>query len=288
MVAWLRQRSIKVSFISNGSLLSERHIASLLEAGVEKIRVSIESPDPDDFRRIRGGKLEKVIRNLEALMAARRAASLDRPVVGFSVTVLASTRKQLPAIYALYRRLGLDGGITLQPLQAMDSYARHYDDTRLQYCDTGGEGGVSDGKDACRHQPRIGRARRADGHGGHGKALGHLENGIETVDTRQRLGLHRHADHRDARFGGHHAGQMRRPARARDDDLQAAFHGRLAIGPEPVGRAMGRDDLRLIPYAQFIKDRGGLFHRGPVGLRPHDDSNVNGHARPRLVRLSRV
>jgi MoaA/NifB/PqqE/SkfB family radical SAM enzyme len=129
MVAWLRQRSIKVSFISNGSLLSERHIASLLEAGVEKISVSIESPDPDDFRRIRGGKLEKVIRNLEALMAARRAASLDRPVVGFSVTVLASTRKQLPAIYALYRRLGLDGGITLQPLQAMDSYARHYDDT---------------------------------------------------------------------------------------------------------------------------------------------------------------
>lgn len=128
MVALLRARDIEVSLISNGSLLSERHVDAVLQAGVLKISVSIESPDAETFRRIRGGKLEKVVRNLEYLMAERRRRGLDRPVVGFSVTVLQSTRAQLGAIYDLYDRLGLDGGITMQPLQQMSSYASVYDD----------------------------------------------------------------------------------------------------------------------------------------------------------------
>jgi MoaA/NifB/PqqE/SkfB family radical SAM enzyme len=128
MVAELRRRDVKVSFISNGSLLTPRNVGPLLDAGVDKISVSIESPDADAFKRIRGGKLAKVLRNLEALMAERRERGLDRPVVGFSVTVLQSTLGQLDEIFALYDRLGLDGGITVQPLQQMDTYSRHYGD----------------------------------------------------------------------------------------------------------------------------------------------------------------
>lgn len=126
MVEALRARQIKISFISNGSLLSERAVDRLLTAGIEKINVSIESADADTFRDIRGGKLEKVIRNLEHLMAERRRRGLQRPVVGFSVTVLKRTRDARHGIYALYKQLGLDGGITLQPLQTMPAYARHY------------------------------------------------------------------------------------------------------------------------------------------------------------------
>jgi MoaA/NifB/PqqE/SkfB family radical SAM enzyme len=129
MVAELRRRDVAVSFITNGSLLSARHVETLFEAGIEKISVSIESPDPAEFRRIRGGKLEKVVRNLEHLMAERARRGLARPVVGFSVTVLRSTWDQQDAIFALYRQLGLDGGITMQPLQAMETYAKHYDPT---------------------------------------------------------------------------------------------------------------------------------------------------------------
>jgi MoaA/NifB/PqqE/SkfB family radical SAM enzyme len=129
MVSELRRRDVAVSFITNGSLLSERHVDALLTAGVTKISVSIESPDAEQFRKIRGGKLEKVVRNLEHLMAERRARGLERPVVGFSVTVLRSTWSQQAAIFALYRRLGLDGGVTMQPLQRMQTYAQHYDPT---------------------------------------------------------------------------------------------------------------------------------------------------------------
>jgi MoaA/NifB/PqqE/SkfB family radical SAM enzyme len=128
MVESARRRDIRVSFISNGSLLNPEPVDRLLTLGIDKISVSIESPDPDEFRQIRGGRLEKVIRNLEHLMAERKRRDLDRPVVGLSITVLKSTQDRLPEILALYRRLGLDGGITLQPLQRMDAYTQHYAD----------------------------------------------------------------------------------------------------------------------------------------------------------------
>jgi MoaA/NifB/PqqE/SkfB family radical SAM enzyme len=126
MVAEARRRDIRVSFISNGSLLNPEPVDRLLELGIDKISISIESPDEDEFREIRGGKLSKVIRNLEHLMAERAQRGLERPVVGMSITVLRSTRHRLHEILALYRRLGLDGGISLQPLQQMDAYAQHY------------------------------------------------------------------------------------------------------------------------------------------------------------------
>lgn len=126
MVEQARARDIRISFISNGSLLNPEPVDRLLELGIDKISVSIESPDEEEFRAIRGGKLSKVVRNLEHLMAERARRGLDRPVVGLSITVLRSTRHRLHEILALYRRLGLDGGITLQPLQGMEAYAQHY------------------------------------------------------------------------------------------------------------------------------------------------------------------
>ena len=131
MLRLARSRGIAVSFITNGSLLSADAVAQILDAGVEKISVSMESAEPDSFREIRGGKLEKVLAGIERLLAERRARGLSRPVVGLSVTVLKRTRGHLAGILALYRRLGLDGGVTLQPLQRMGGYTQSYTDDML-------------------------------------------------------------------------------------------------------------------------------------------------------------
>ena len=68
MVRLARGRDVEVSFITNGSLLAPGLVEELLDADVAKISVSIESADPEQFRSIRGGILEKVTRNLEHLM----------------------------------------------------------------------------------------------------------------------------------------------------------------------------------------------------------------------------
>jgi MoaA/NifB/PqqE/SkfB family radical SAM enzyme len=128
MVALLRERQIKVSIITNGSLFTDEAIDKILSLSIDKVAVSIESPDAARFQQIRGGKLEKVTRGLEALVAARDQRRLAQPTVGLSITVLRSTQDELPQILALYDRLHLDGGVTLQPLQAMEVYARHYDE----------------------------------------------------------------------------------------------------------------------------------------------------------------
>jgi MoaA/NifB/PqqE/SkfB family radical SAM enzyme len=127
MVSHARARGIRVSCITNGSLLSAENVARLLDLDLEKLMVSFESLDPPAFRRLRGGKIEKVIEGLERLARERRVRSLERPSIGLAVTVLRDTIGELPAFVALYRRLGLDGGINLQPLNPMPGYRRHYD-----------------------------------------------------------------------------------------------------------------------------------------------------------------
>ncbi len=126
MVRTARGRGVKISLISNGSYLTPAAIAQILDLEIEKISVSLESADPATFRHIRGGKLEKVVRGLRELMAARRERGQKKPVVAFSITVLKDTQDHLEGILALYRELGLDGGITLQPLQGMPAYVQNY------------------------------------------------------------------------------------------------------------------------------------------------------------------
>lgn len=126
-----RARGIRLSMITNGSLLSEECVAQILEVGVVAVNVSIESPEEAGFQRIRGGRLDKVKAGIARLLAARDARGLEAPKVGFAVTVLRETVESLPQIAALYRELGMDGGATFQALSRMDSYTGVYDTEML-------------------------------------------------------------------------------------------------------------------------------------------------------------
>ncbi len=128
MARQARARGIRLSMITNGSLLSEERVAAILDVGIEAIYVSIESPDDAGFQSIRGGLLSKVKAGIARLLAARDARGMDQPSVGFAITVLKDTVDSLPRIAELYSALGMDGGATLQPLNRMDSYAAVYDE----------------------------------------------------------------------------------------------------------------------------------------------------------------
>lgn len=131
MVRFARSHGIKVSTISNGSLFTDARIREVLDSDLQAILVSIESPDAPDFAAIRGGVLATVTDGIRALLAARDARGRRYPSVGFAVTVLRRTQRDLPRIAALYRELSLDGGITVHMLNPMDSYRQTYDDSML-------------------------------------------------------------------------------------------------------------------------------------------------------------
>lgn len=127
MLAACKARGIRVSLITNGSLLSPERIERLLDAGVGSIHVSIESADPARFQAIRGGKFRKVKDGLALLIQRRRERGVAEPLVGLAVTVLKSTIAGLDDVARLYLELGLDGGVVAQQLQPMPVYSRHYD-----------------------------------------------------------------------------------------------------------------------------------------------------------------
>ena len=129
MIALARAKfpKLQVSLISNGSLFTAANIDGLLAHRVTRIFVSMESADDATFQRVRGGKLDRVRRGIRDLLAERNARGMDIPVVGLAVTVLKTTvHESTRRISDFYRELQLDGGITVQRLQAMPQYSRLY------------------------------------------------------------------------------------------------------------------------------------------------------------------
>lgn len=132
MVTACASRGIKVSLISNGSMLGLENVDRLIETGVSSLHVSLESADPEEFQAIRGGKLHKVVSGLRLLMKRRRELGKEHPTVGFSVTMLRRTISAIQGIVALYKDLALDGGLSIQLLQDMSCYTEHYDQDMLR------------------------------------------------------------------------------------------------------------------------------------------------------------
>lgn len=130
MIAAIRRRfpHVGVSMVTNGSMFTPENIAALLDNRISRIFVSLESAEDEKFQAIRGGKLSRVKRGIAAFLEERNRRGLSQPTLGFAVTVLRSTREALyDSIAPLYRELGLDGGINVQPLQRMPQYASLYD-----------------------------------------------------------------------------------------------------------------------------------------------------------------
>ena len=121
-----RQRGIKISTITNGSMFSPERIERILDSGIDTLFVSIESPRPEDFKEIRGGSLFKVTAGIRALLTARNARGQTFPTVGFGVTVLKRTQNLLSEIARLYAELGMDGGISVHMLNTMPGYTGYY------------------------------------------------------------------------------------------------------------------------------------------------------------------
>ncbi len=132
MVKMARDRfpKLKISIITNGSCFQASNVEQIIDLGIYKLYVSIESADPEMFKSIRGGSLARVERGIR-LLQAEKSKQGGGPAIGFAITVLKETSDMLHGITQFYLSLGLDGGIMIQPLQSMEVYRRFYDDRMM-------------------------------------------------------------------------------------------------------------------------------------------------------------
>jgi MoaA/NifB/PqqE/SkfB family radical SAM enzyme len=70
-------RKVQVAVITNGSLLSSSRIDELLDAGIDRLDISIDAYREETFQKIRKGlDFSKVIRNMHSLIGRNRRAQI--------------------------------------------------------------------------------------------------------------------------------------------------------------------------------------------------------------------
>ena len=116
-----------------------------------------------------------------------------------------------------------------------------------------GDRRVAEREDRGGAQRRVDRAGLADRKGRDRHAARHLHDRQQAVDALERAAFDRHAEHRQRRQRRRHAGQMRGAAGAGDDHLEPARAGAARIVVKPLGRAMRRDDARLMGDAELVE-----------------------------------
>lgn len=90
MVRYAKKHGVlDVFFNTNGTLLTEAKVRALIDAGLDRLSVSVEGTDPAAYEAARrGARFDRVLANLERLMDIRRALGVDFPRVRVQTVAL--------------------------------------------------------------------------------------------------------------------------------------------------------------------------------------------------------
>jgi MoaA/NifB/PqqE/SkfB family radical SAM enzyme len=89
------------SFCTNGQLLTKAVAEACIEAGLSEIIFSIDGATAATYEAIRrGGKWERLLDNLDMLVAMKRQAGAQHPAVRINFTCMESNIRELPAMVA--------------------------------------------------------------------------------------------------------------------------------------------------------------------------------------------
>ena len=92
---------------TNVTMLGDRARRMLVEIGLDYIGLSVDSPDPATFEKLRAGaKFERVVGNIRALRDLKRELGRDRPHYGLCMTVCRDNVTHIPNMVRFAAELG--------------------------------------------------------------------------------------------------------------------------------------------------------------------------------------
>lgn len=96
MIRYLKDRGTYVLFNTNGTLLTPRKGAELIDNGLDELRVSLDAAEPEAFRLVRGKPFfGRILRNVKSFRAMQRERGTETPRVSLWLTGLKETIDQL-------------------------------------------------------------------------------------------------------------------------------------------------------------------------------------------------
>lgn len=109
MVAQAKRVAPRVELITNGILLSAEVCSRLIEAGLDRLWVSLDGATPESYADVRlGMELPSIVSNLERLRALKYQAGSKLPRLGIAFVAMKRNVQELPRVIDLGTRLGAD------------------------------------------------------------------------------------------------------------------------------------------------------------------------------------
>ncbi|MDW7738826.1 MAG: radical SAM protein [Bacillota bacterium] len=107
MIHRLTENGYRVSFNTNGTLVTEEVSRELIKSGVQAVYFSIDGLDQDMFGKIRvNGQLEEVIENIKTLRRLKQEMKVYNPKIGLEFVMMRSNVDQLAKLPMLAKELG--------------------------------------------------------------------------------------------------------------------------------------------------------------------------------------
>ena len=107
LVRLARQQGLLTEMVTNGMLLDQAMAVGLVDAGLDRLVVSVDGTTPKSFARVReGGGLEQLRQNLGRLVQAIFDSGAPGPDIGVEFVLMRRNLEELPRLPALARELG--------------------------------------------------------------------------------------------------------------------------------------------------------------------------------------
>jgi radical SAM protein with 4Fe4S-binding SPASM domain len=109
LVRYASQRGIYTVTSTNAHYLTERRARETIEAGLDRILISIDGTTQEVYEQYRiGGSLHKVLAGTRALVNMRRQMGVSHPHIIFQYLVVRPNEHQIAEVYALAKDIGVD------------------------------------------------------------------------------------------------------------------------------------------------------------------------------------
>jgi MoaA/NifB/PqqE/SkfB family radical SAM enzyme len=109
MVAYAVGRGVRVSTNTNATFLNARRAEQCVTSGLGEIHVSVDGASAETYERIRvRAHFDRVITNIDRLVAVRRSLSSSTPRIRMVVVGMRENLHELPDLVRLAHRLGID------------------------------------------------------------------------------------------------------------------------------------------------------------------------------------
>ena len=104
----VKRRGAYALFNTNGLLLRDKLVEPIIRAGLDELRVSVDSASPETYALVRGmDGFDRIIANLRSLAALKETLGSTTPKVSLWITGMKSNVGELPALVRLAHEIGV-------------------------------------------------------------------------------------------------------------------------------------------------------------------------------------